>query len=210
MIQVRFKVLIQRIRTDNGTEFVNQTLCEYYEKAGISHETLLRHLPQQNGVVERRNRTLIEAARTMLIYAKAPLFLWTAAVTTTCYTQNRSIIRLRHGKTPYELLHDKPPDLSFFHVLVHFVIPQTIARTWGLQQDFEDFTRCEPSAYRRDLLENLDTLEAVIHRAIITYGRLQLQSQDVQINPVQAVDDSLIVSKSSWIESENNNALSKS
>ncbi|GJR41160.1 hypothetical protein Tco_0278443 [Tanacetum coccineum] len=76
--------------------------------------------------------------------------------------------------------------------------------------DFEDFTRCEPSAYRRDLLENLDTLEAVIHRAIITYGRLQLQSQDVQINPVQAVDDSLIVSKSSWIESENNNALSKS
>ncbi|GJR43327.1 hypothetical protein Tco_1311430 [Tanacetum coccineum] len=62
--------------------------------------------------------------------------------------------------------------------------------------DFEDFTRCEPSAYRRDLLENLDTLEAVIHRAIITYGRLQLQSQDVQINPVQAVDDSLILDES--------------
>ncbi|GJR10009.1 hypothetical protein Tco_0792661 [Tanacetum coccineum] len=62
----------------------------------------------------------------------------------------------------------------------------------------------------RDLLENLDTLEAVIHRAVITYGRLQLQSQDAQINPVQAVDDSLNVSKSSWIESENNNALSTS
>ncbi|GJV97570.1 hypothetical protein Tco_1549147 [Tanacetum coccineum] len=80
----------------------------------------------------------------------------------------------------------------------------------GWQQDFEDFTRCEPSAYRRDLLENLDTLEAVIHRAVITYGRLQLQSQDAQINLVQAVDDSLNVSKSSWIESENHNALSKS
>ncbi|GKD11911.1 retrovirus-related pol polyprotein from transposon TNT 1-94 [Tanacetum coccineum] len=51
----------------------------------------------------------------MLIYAKAPLFLWAEAVATACYTQNRSIIRLRHGKTPYELLHDKPPDLSFFH-----------------------------------------------------------------------------------------------
>ncbi|GJW03374.1 hypothetical protein Tco_1562230 [Tanacetum coccineum] len=60
------------------------------------------------------------------------------------------------------------------------------------------------------ILENLDTLEAVIHRAVITYGRLQLQSQDVQINPVQAVDDSLNVSKSSWIELENHNALSKS
>ncbi|GJR07136.1 hypothetical protein Tco_0530120 [Tanacetum coccineum] len=78
------------------------------------------------------------------------------------------------------------------------------------QKDFKEYTFCEPDTYRRDLLENLDTLEAVIHRAVITYGRLQLQSQDVQINPVQAVDDSLIVSKSSWIESENNNALSTS
>ncbi|GKC30722.1 hypothetical protein Tco_1038016 [Tanacetum coccineum] len=78
------------------------------------------------------------------------------------------------------------------------------------QKDFKEYTFCEPDTYRRDLLENLDTLEAVIHRAVITYGRLQLQSQDAQINPVQAVDDSLNVSKSSWIESENHNALSKS
>ncbi|GJX17200.1 putative ribonuclease H-like domain-containing protein [Tanacetum coccineum] len=82
----------------------------------MSYETFVVRSPQQNGVVERRNRTLIEAARTMLIYAKALLFLWAEAVATACYTQNRSIIRLRHGKTPYELLHDKPPDLSFFHV----------------------------------------------------------------------------------------------
>ncbi|GKD40369.1 retrovirus-related pol polyprotein from transposon TNT 1-94, partial [Tanacetum coccineum] len=72
--------------------------------------------PQQNGVVERRNHTLIEVAHTMLIYANALLFLWAEAVATTCYTQNHSIIRLHHGKTPYELLHDKPLDLSFFHV----------------------------------------------------------------------------------------------
>ncbi|GJY95413.1 retrovirus-related pol polyprotein from transposon TNT 1-94 [Tanacetum coccineum] len=116
MIQVRLKETVRRIRTDNGTEFVNQTLREYYEKVGISHETSVARSPQQNGVVERRNRTLIEAARTMLIYAKAPLFLWAEAVATACYTQNRSMIRRRHGKTPYELLHDKPPDLSYLHV----------------------------------------------------------------------------------------------
>ncbi|GJY51708.1 retrovirus-related pol polyprotein from transposon TNT 1-94 [Tanacetum coccineum] len=116
MIQVRLKTPVRRIRTDNGIEFVNQTLREYYEKFGISHEISVARSPQQNGVVERRNRTLIEAARTMLIYAKAPLFLWAEAVATACYTQNRSIICLRHGKTPYELLHDKLPDLSFFHV----------------------------------------------------------------------------------------------
>ncbi|GJZ55447.1 retrovirus-related pol polyprotein from transposon TNT 1-94 [Tanacetum coccineum] len=103
MIQVRLKTPVRRIRTDNGTEFVNQTLREYYEKVGISHKTSVARSPQQNGVVERRNRTLIEAARTMLIYAKALLFLWTKAVVTACYTQNCSVIHLRHGKTPYEL-----------------------------------------------------------------------------------------------------------
>nr|GEU49873.1 retrovirus-related Pol polyprotein from transposon TNT 1-94 [Tanacetum cinerariifolium] len=116
MIQVRLKVLACRIRTDNGTEFVNQTLRDYYKEVGIFHEISVARSPQQNGVVERHNHTLIEAPRTMLIYAQAPLFLWAEAVATACFTQNRSIIRLRHGKTPYELLHNKLPDLSFFHV----------------------------------------------------------------------------------------------
>ncbi|GJR97164.1 putative ribonuclease H-like domain-containing protein [Tanacetum coccineum] len=132
MIQVQLKTPVRRIITDNGTEFVNQTLREYYEKVGISHETSVARSPQQNGVVERRNRTLIEVARTMLIYAKAPLFLWAETVATTCYTQNRAIIRLRHGKTPYELLHVLTS--STYHssmYLVHFVIRQTIARTWA-------------------------------------------------------------------------------
>nr|GFC59927.1 putative ribonuclease H-like domain-containing protein [Tanacetum cinerariifolium] len=75
MIQVRLKVPVRRIRTNNGTEFVNQTLREYYKQVGISHETSVARSLQQNGVIKRRNRTLIEAARTMLIYAQAPLFL---------------------------------------------------------------------------------------------------------------------------------------
>ncbi|GJV30841.1 retrovirus-related pol polyprotein from transposon TNT 1-94 [Tanacetum coccineum] len=82
MIQLRLKVPVRCIKTDNGTEFVNQTLREYYDKVGISHETSVARSPQQNGVVERQNRTLIEAARTMLIYSKAPLFLWVEAVAT--------------------------------------------------------------------------------------------------------------------------------
>ncbi|GJY27153.1 integrase, catalytic region, zinc finger, CCHC-type containing protein [Tanacetum coccineum] len=65
---------------------------------------------------KRRNRTLVEAARTMLIFSKAPLFLWAEAINTACYTQNRSLIRRRYNKTPYELMQDKKPDLSFFHV----------------------------------------------------------------------------------------------
>ncbi|GKB45593.1 putative ribonuclease H-like domain-containing protein, partial [Tanacetum coccineum] len=101
---------------DNGTEFVNKTLREYYEKVGISPETSVARSLQQNGVVERCNHTLIEAARTMLIYAKVSLLLWAEVVATACYTQNCSIIRLHHDKTPYEILHEKLPDLSFFYV----------------------------------------------------------------------------------------------
>ncbi|GJY28291.1 retrovirus-related pol polyprotein from transposon TNT 1-94, partial [Tanacetum coccineum] len=136
---------VKCLRTDNRTEFVNQTLREYYEKVGISHETSVARSPQQNGVVERRNRTLIEVARTMLIYAKAPLFLWAEAVATACYTQNRSIIRLRHGKTPYELLHDKLPDLSFFHVFGALCYPTNDSENLGKLQpkadiDFDELT----------------------------------------------------------------------
>nr|GEU57934.1 hypothetical protein [Tanacetum cinerariifolium] len=93
---------------------------------------------KQNGVVERRNRTLIESARTMLIYAQATLFLQAEAVATTCFTQNRSIIRLRHGKTPYELLHNKLPDLSFFHVFGALCYPTNDSENLGKLQPKAD------------------------------------------------------------------------
>ncbi|GKC69873.1 putative ribonuclease H-like domain-containing protein [Tanacetum coccineum] len=125
-------------KTDNETEFVNETLREYYEKVDISHETSVARSPQQNGVVERRNHTLIEVARTILIYAKALLFLWAKAVATACYTQNRSIIHLRHGKTPYEILHDKPPDLSFFHVFGALCYPTNDSENLGKLQPKAD------------------------------------------------------------------------
>ncbi|GJS38865.1 retrovirus-related pol polyprotein from transposon TNT 1-94 [Tanacetum coccineum] len=107
------------------------------------------HIDYQNGVIERQNRTLIEASRTMLIYAKAPLFLWAEAVATACYTQNRSIIRLRHGKTPYELLHDKLPDLSFFHVFGALCYPTNDSENLGKLQPKADIgifigTRAKP------------------------------------------------------------------
>ncbi|GJT63190.1 retrovirus-related pol polyprotein from transposon TNT 1-94 [Tanacetum coccineum] len=75
MIQVRLNATVRNVHIDNGTEFVNQTLHSYYEDVGISHETSVARTPQQNGVVKRRNQTLVEAAYTMLIFAKASLFL---------------------------------------------------------------------------------------------------------------------------------------
>ncbi|GKB28149.1 retrovirus-related pol polyprotein from transposon TNT 1-94 [Tanacetum coccineum] len=77
----------------------------------------------KNDVVKRRNRTLVEAARTMLIFSKAPMFLWAEAVATACYTQNRSLIHTRHCKTSYELVHDKKTDLTFFRVFGSLCYP---------------------------------------------------------------------------------------
>nr|GEZ27035.1 Gag-Pol polyprotein [Tanacetum cinerariifolium] len=80
--------------------------------------------PQQNRVVERCNRTLVEAARTMLIFSRAPLFLWAEAIATACFTQNRSIIHRRFNKTRYELINGKKPDISFLHVFGALCYPK--------------------------------------------------------------------------------------
>nr|GFA92110.1 hypothetical protein [Tanacetum cinerariifolium] len=85
-------------RTDNGTEFKNQVLKVYFDSVGISHQMSSVRTPQLNGVVERRNRTLVEAARTMLIFSRASLVLWAEAIATACFTQNRSIIHRHIGK----------------------------------------------------------------------------------------------------------------
>ncbi|GJW73043.1 retrovirus-related pol polyprotein from transposon TNT 1-94, partial [Tanacetum coccineum] len=122
-IKVHLNATIHKVRTDNGTEFVNQTLHDFYENVSISHQTSVARTPQQKDVVERRNQTLVEAARTMLIFSKAPLFLWTEAINTACYTQKRSLIRLRYNKTSYELMHNKKPDLSFFYVFGSLCYP---------------------------------------------------------------------------------------
>ncbi|GJZ71485.1 retrovirus-related pol polyprotein from transposon TNT 1-94 [Tanacetum coccineum] len=81
--QVSLQATVRYLRTDNETEFINQTLKAYTDDVGITHQTSVARTPQQNGVVERHNRTLVEAARTMLIFFKSPLFLWAEAVATT-------------------------------------------------------------------------------------------------------------------------------
>ncbi|GJT68262.1 integrase, catalytic region, zinc finger, CCHC-type containing protein [Tanacetum coccineum] len=91
---------------------------------GISHQASSVRTPQQNGVVEQRNHTLVEAARTMLILSRASLFLWAEAIATACYTQNRSIIHYRFEKTSYELINGRKPYISFLHVFGALCYPK--------------------------------------------------------------------------------------
>ncbi|GJX34729.1 retrovirus-related pol polyprotein from transposon TNT 1-94 [Tanacetum coccineum] len=81
-------------------EFLNKSLHAYFAQEGIEHQTSTARTPEQNNVVERRNRTLVEVARTMLSAAKVPLFFWAEAIATSCFTQNRSLVIPRHEKTP--------------------------------------------------------------------------------------------------------------
>ncbi|GJV50018.1 retrovirus-related pol polyprotein from transposon TNT 1-94 [Tanacetum coccineum] len=130
-LQVSLNKTVRFVQTDNGTELVHKDLIDYYENIGITHEKTVPRTPRQNGVVERHNRTLIEAARTMLIFSKAPLFLWAEAMATACYTQNRSLIHTLHDKTPYKLVHDKKLDLSFLRIFWALCYPTNDSEDLG-------------------------------------------------------------------------------
>ncbi|GJR99810.1 retrovirus-related pol polyprotein from transposon TNT 1-94 [Tanacetum coccineum] len=85
-VQLNFNVKIQKVQTDDGTELKNAILQAHYEKLGIMQQFSIARTPQQNVVVERRNRTLVEAAQTMLIFSKSPEFLWAEAISTAFFT----------------------------------------------------------------------------------------------------------------------------
>nr|GEZ28313.1 hypothetical protein [Tanacetum cinerariifolium] len=106
----------QHIRTDNGMEFKNKTLAKFFDEVKISQQFTAARTPQQNGVMEKRNRTLVEAARTMLTFANLPLFLWAEAIATTWFTQNCLIIHKCFDKTSYELINKRKPNIKFFHM----------------------------------------------------------------------------------------------
>nr|GEW09479.1 hypothetical protein [Tanacetum cinerariifolium] len=95
---------------------LKKTLTKFFDEVGITQQFSVARTPQQNGVVERRNRTLVEAARTMLTFANLPLFLWAEAIAIACFTQNRLIIHKRFDKTPYELMNKRKPNIKFFRV----------------------------------------------------------------------------------------------
>ncbi|KAD4385796.1 hypothetical protein E3N88_25965 [Mikania micrantha] len=110
----QYSIPIKCVRSDNGTEFRNHLLDEFYLSKGIQRQYSIPRTPEQNGVVERKNRTLIEAARTMLADSGLPLTFWAEAVNIACYVQNRVLVNQRWLKTPYEILHSLTPLISFF------------------------------------------------------------------------------------------------
>ena len=112
--QNEFEVKLKKIRSDNRKEFDNTNIEAYCDEVGIKHEVSATYTPQQNGVVERKNRTLITLVRTMLDEYNTPEALWVEAINTACYASNHLFLQKFLGKTPYELLNGKRPNISFF------------------------------------------------------------------------------------------------
>nr|GFA93174.1 retrovirus-related Pol polyprotein from transposon TNT 1-94 [Tanacetum cinerariifolium] len=129
-----------RIASINGKQYVLVIVDDYSRYTWVhflrskdeAPKVIIKFLKRiTNGVVERRNQTLVEAARTMLIFSRAPLFLWAEAIATACFTLNRSIIHRRFNKTPYELINGRKPDISFLHVFGALCYPKNYREDIG-------------------------------------------------------------------------------
>nr|GEX49987.1 ribonuclease H-like domain-containing protein [Tanacetum cinerariifolium] len=112
-IENQLSLKVKIIRSDNGTEFKNQDLNQFYGMKGIKREFSVPRTPQQNGIAERKNKTLIEAIKTMLADSLLPIPFWAEAVNTACYVQNMVLVTKPHNKTPYELLLGRTPSIGF-------------------------------------------------------------------------------------------------
>nr|GEX70498.1 putative ribonuclease H-like domain-containing protein [Tanacetum cinerariifolium] len=114
LVENQLNKKVKAIRCDNGTKFKNAHMIELCGSKGIKREYSNPKTPQQNEIAERKNKTLIEASRTMLADSKLPTMFWTEAVRTACYVLNRVSITSLHNKTPYALLTGNIPSISHF------------------------------------------------------------------------------------------------
>ncbi|CAO2163650.1 unnamed protein product [Urochloa humidicola] len=111
-----FELKVKNVRSDNGSEFKNTRVDEFCDEKGIKHEFSTTYTPQQNGLVERKNRTLIDMARSMLSEYNVSHSFWAEAINTACHASNRLYCHRFLNKTPYELLIGRKPNISYFRV----------------------------------------------------------------------------------------------
>jgi hypothetical protein len=115
-VECQYRQNILAIRSDNGTEFKNYTLIGFLSDEGIRHQYSAAYTPQQNGVAERKNQTLMDMARSMLAEFKSPYNFWGEAISTACYSSNRLFLYKGLNMTPYEIVTGSKPNIKYFRV----------------------------------------------------------------------------------------------
>nr|GFA99715.1 ribonuclease H-like domain-containing protein [Tanacetum cinerariifolium] len=151
---------LKDLKCDNGGEFRNKEMNDFCSQKGIKREFSNARTPPQNGVVERRNRTLIEAARTMLADAKLPVTFWAEAVNTACYVQNRVLVNKSHNKTPYELFNGRPLAIGFLKPFgCHVMILNTLENLGKFVEKGDEGTK---DAARQEVKKDVSSLRYIV------------------------------------------------
>jgi transposase InsO family protein len=178
---------VRTLRTDRGSEYLNQTLSSYCKKEGIKHETTAPYSPQQNGAAERLNRVLFDRVRAMLADSDLPKTMWAEAVVTANYIRNRSPTAARH-KTPWELFFGNPPDVSHLRVFgstVYAHVPKELRKKLDPLSQKGIFVGYEANSKAYRIL--LDTGKMIVSRDVIFDENASLKSQ-ADIQPPETVE----------------------
>ncbi|XP_075492490.1 uncharacterized protein LOC142530542 [Primulina tabacum] len=143
------------------------TFGDNFKDHGIKHELSAARSPQQNSVAERRNRTLKEAARTMLTESGISQRFWADAVNTACYTQNRSMLNKNHEKTPHEIWTGKQPEVGYFRIFGYSAVRKayraynqrtlTVEESIHIVFDESSIFHDNTNSSIHDLINNLDS-----------------------------------------------------
>lgn len=122
---------IKKLRTDNGKEYTSNAFKNFLKNEGITHQLSVEYTPQQNGVAERKNRTLVEMARCIMLQGNLPQSLWAEAINTATYLRNRCATKTLNGKTPFEAWTERKPYVGFFRIIGSKAIVLDKARKRG-------------------------------------------------------------------------------
>ncbi|GJR46774.1 putative ribonuclease H-like domain-containing protein [Tanacetum coccineum] len=166
-------------RCDNGTKYTNKVMDDFCIEKGIKREYSVARTPQQNGMAERRNRTLIEAARTMLADSKLPTTFWVEAVSTSFYVQNKVLIVKPHNKKPYKLFRGFKPALSVMKLFrCHVIILSTldILGKFDGKSDEENKPMIEGNGPK--WLFDIDSLTQSMNYVLVAAGTIINESAD--------------------------------
>ena len=127
LIENQTEKKIKILRTENGTEYESNEFHDFCKEAGIKRETTTPYTPEQNGVAERKNPTIVKVVLVMLHDQRLPKFLWAEAAYTAVYVQNQCLHQALGSKAPEEMFTNKKPDVSHFRIFgspIYFHVPK--------------------------------------------------------------------------------------
>lgn len=211
---------IKCLRSDNGGEFCGNDFEQYLKRAGIVHQRTNPHTPEQNGMSERMNRTVIEKARCLLFEADMSKIFWAEAINTAIYLRNRCIARGLELKTPYELWYGRKPDISNIRIfgsetMVH--IPKPKRLKWdkksrkmilvGFGDDTKGYRLYDPIdkkvIFSRDVIINeKENLEVIISHDSSENKELEEQESPESVGESESLDESFVSLKSDGEDEE--------